>query len=198
MPDISFFARSFLQERMLDAGTGLPFWLNQAISSAIYPAAALTAAGLVSGVTVAQGANFFTGDVTPEVIFGSGVTGGSVMASAPFFSLWSEKGHNGIRQQGDHLFTPSQYTGPVVLIIRCVLSWQDAPYPADPESPMDAVLDAIVNTFNAQQYYDLTPPGLTYNNEIDFNFGSPTKRQGNSGWQKTGIFAMPWYVVTEA
>lgn len=186
MPDVSWGVLSFIQQRLLDSSTGFNYWIQQAIASGNYPSAALTEAKLTGSFQLSSGGNQFLGDLSIDDLWNAGCR------SYPLVTIYSAKGRN------QELVTPDQWAGAVLSVIKVAIAWSTPLPPADPESPKAAILDAIVTTFNAQAYYGLlNGTGISYNNEITYDFDPPVKKEG-APWRVIGYITLTHRVVTSA
>lgn len=189
MADVSWGTLSFIQERLLNPATGFNYWIGQVAASGEYPASSLEAAGVTSGgqaFQLNQGGNLFLGDFSIDDLYSAGCR------SYPLLAIFSAKGRN------QELITPDQYAGVVLSVIKIVIAWGGATTPADVESPKAAILNALVTTFNSEQYYGLlNGTGISYNNEITYDFDAPVKKEG-APWRVTAYVTLTHRVVTSA
>jgi len=167
MPQISYIARAFVQERLLDAETGFNYW---------FPFVAPDYQD-VAAFQLVQGTNLFIGALTAPLIDQSG------NATYPMCILSSAKGSN------NNIVTPNEFAGPLITNVDWWIGFYDSAPPADTESLGDAIEDAMYETFNNAEYYGLeTGTGLTYNGEMDFTRGPV--QQGGPNWIQLIRFTM--------
>lgn len=188
MAQVSWPPLSFVQQRMLDSASGFNYWINQVIQSLNYPVAALTNAGVQTGDNTAfqfGSGNLFLSNASVDFLTSSGC------GTYPLGQVYSVKGHN------QSLITPSEYSGPTLTMIKITLGWGGPVMFSDTESPKAALLDAIIATFNAQEYYGLLDgTGVVYNNQIAYEFEEPVKQEGNVQFRQSSYFALTHNVIT--
>jgi len=152
MPKLSYIARTFVQSRLLDQDTGFNYWIIQAAPDYRLQPFQLTN----------DAVNFLTGEFALGDI---AETGFDVDSNTPLVMVYSK------RATDTHIVTPADFAGPLITIVDFYQGFMDEGPPADSESPLDMIEDAMLETFNKELYYGLTPAGLTYNNEIDVFYG---------------------------
>lgn len=173
MPQISFVARSFIQERLLDSDTGFNFWLNFVAQD--YPN--------VESFTLTQGTNLFIGAFDADQLDQSDDT------VYPFCVLSSKKATN------QNVVTPNEFGGVLISTIDFYTGFKKSEPPFDAESLADAIEDAMYETFNNQAYYGLEQgSGLSYNNEMDaVRF---PMQFGGENWRQKITFTLAHHYIT--
>ena len=189
MAQVSWLPLKFMQTRMLDATSGFNYWITQVVRSGNYPPLSLTAAGVQTGSTTAfqfGASNLFLGNSSIDLLVSSGC------GTYPIGQLYSVKGHN------QSLLTPSEWSGPTLTMAKITLAWQGTNIPTDTESPKAAILDAMLATFNSRDYYGLlNGTGVTYNNQLAYEFEDPVKQEGAPSFRQSGYFQLTHTVVTD-
>ena len=178
-----------MQSRLLDATSGFNYWINQVVQGGNYPSSALVAAGVQTGSSTGfqfGSGNLFLGNLSVDLIAPSGC------GTYPIGQLYSVKGH------GQGLVTPSEFSGPTLTMLKVTIGWGSTNPPVDTESPKAAILDAMLATFNAEEYNNLTPRGVVYNNQLAYEFEDPVKQEGIPSYRQACYFALTHNVITGA
>lgn len=186
MAEASWIPLQFIKDRMTDGSTGFNYWIQQVIASGNYPAQSLTNAGLDNTFSFNYGSNLFLFNGSIDVINSSGCR------NYPACQIYNVKGVN------DKRLTPSEFAGPILSMIKITLGWSN-PIPfADTESPQCAIEDALLATFNAQEYYGLlNRTNCSYNNDIQFQYDNGDTQQGTP-FRKQAYWVLTHTVVTGA
>lgn len=127
-----------------------------------------------------KGRNLYLNNVKPDDIETSGVD-----ATWPLACVYTERANN-----APPIVTPSVFSGECMTVVDFWLGGVNYGFlkesvPEDSESLGDMIEDAMVETFNRQDYYALPAqfaPGLTYNNELTRQDGPLTF--GGENWRQ--------------
>ena len=165
MPQISTIVRNFVIDRMLDATNGFNYWLSEVASG--YPNAG-------GAFTLVKGTNLFLGQMTHDTMLATANT-----PSYPLVIIYSTTASTPSLIPGTNI-TPAEFSGPVGTRMHWYSGFLTNYPPPDPDSVLDMIEDAMLETFNKQDYYDLTPAGTLYNNEMAEQRGALA--QGGPNW----------------
>jgi hypothetical protein len=179
MAQISYIARNFVQERLLDAGNGFNFWIRECAGD--YPNAKSFQ------LQLAAPTNFFIGDYTPEELEIAGYT-----PKYPFAILKGKKSTN-----APPIVTPSEFSGATITVVDVWAGFPTAKVPADGESIGEMIEDAMTETFSRYDYASFASgyePGLTFQNQIVCEFGP--MQFGGENWRKLIRFTIQMRYLT--
>lgn len=175
MAKVSQLINNFIVNRLGDTTTGFNYWYSQVIADTDYPG--------IPGFQLTLNANLFLGYIAPDELESAGFYANPlVMVRIGRFDNTGQ-------------ITPSEVSGSLFAVV-------DFNYRTDTsiKSPNilvplgNAVEDAMLETFNRQDYYGLTPMGFNYNNEISRMPGQPVWTANI--WRQMDRYVLTYHVPT--
>jgi hypothetical protein len=175
MPQLSYVVRNFVLDRLQDQESGWVFWWGQVCG----------AFGLQPITQLTLGTNLFIGNLKATDVDATGY------GVYPMAFVFTSKSSNPVNQ----MLTPTEFSGTIQVVVDFWTSFVTPSPPPDPESFIDCIEDAFVETFNRQEYYGLVPSGVVYNN--DFSEQRFDLQSGGENWLQLTRFALNYRMISQ-
>ena len=167
MPQISTIVRNFIINRMLDTNTGFNYWLPVVASDPAYENAG-------GPFTLVERNNLFRGAYTHSQLLGTFNT-----PNYPLVIIYTPDASTPSPTMN---VTTSEFSGVVRTRLDWISGFSTSAPPVDPDSTLDMIEDAMIETFNRSDYYGIAPPGTTYNGEMTEVRGALSDTSGGPNW----------------